>query len=121
MSDEQLDTPITAVELQDLAACFDNTYSYVGQFDLLEFQETDIKSRTDHQGTQAGMVYLLQCWRNKDPNEATFRKLLCILLSMKPIKGAVAIEVCKHLDKKREYCCSCTKWLCLYVREWVRN
>ncbi len=103
VKDEQLDTVITDVELQDLAAYFEDTDSYVGWFDLLTAEISDVKSTTNKSGTQAGMTLLLQSWKNRNPSKATLRALLLILLSMNPVKGALALDICNHLLQKREF------------------
>ncbi len=103
VTDEQLDTVITDVELQDIAAYFDNTDNYVGRFNLLTAEISDVKSTTNKSGTQAGMTLLLHSWKKRSPNEATLRALLHILLSMFPVKGALALDICKHLLQKREF------------------
>ena len=95
VTDEQLDSRVEEADLPDLAACFDNTDDYVEKLGLTPGQQSDVKTA---RGTQAGMKIVLQCWRRRNPIDATFRALLLILLSL--LKGDVAVQVCKYLSKK---------------------
>ena len=100
VSDEQLDTAVEEADLPELAACFDNTEDYVEKLQLSPGQQTDVRTQTFVNGTQAGMKVALKYWRNRNPVEATFRALLLILLSL--LKGNVTVRVCQYLLDKRE-------------------
>ena len=100
LTDEQLDTAAEEADLPELAACFDNTKDYVEKLQLSPGQQSDVKTQTFINGTQAGMKVALKYWRNRNPVEATFRALLLILLSL--LKGDVAVRVCKYLSDKCE-------------------
>ena len=98
VTDEQLDTAVEEADLPELAACFDNTEDYVEKLQLSPGQQTDVRTQTFMNGTQAGMKVALKYWRNRNPVEATFRALLLILLSL--LKGDVAVRVCIYLSDK---------------------
>ena len=100
VTDEQLDTAVEEADLPELAACFDNTEDYVEKLQLSPGQQTDVRTQTFMNSTQAGMKVALKHWRNRNPVEATFRALLLILLSL--FKGDVAVQVCKYLSDKCE-------------------
>ena len=105
VTDEQLDTAVEEADLPELAACFDNTEDYVEKLQLSPGQQTDVRTHTFMNGTQAGMKAALKYWRNRNPVEATFRALLLILLSL--LKGDVAVRVCKYLSHKCEQSTKC--------------
>ena len=100
ITDEWLDQRLEEADLPEVAACFDNTEDYVEKLGLTPGQQTDVRTQTLLNSTQAGMKEALKYWRNRNPLEATFRALLLILLSL--LKGDVAVRVCKYLSDKCE-------------------
>ena len=100
VTDEQLVTAVEEADLPELAACFDNTEDYVEKLQLSPGQQTDVRTQTLMNSTQAGMKVALKCWRNRNTVKATFGALLLILLSL--LKGDVAVRVCKYLIDKGE-------------------
>ena len=103
VTDEQLDSMVTEMDIPELAACFDNTDDYLEMLELSPGQQTDVsevKAKTTLNRTQAGMKLALKYWMIKRSLEATFRALLLIILSL--FKGDVAIAVCNYLSRKGE-------------------
>ena len=104
ITEEQLKTQVGEADLPELAACFDNTEDYVEKLELSPGQQTDVRTQTYVNGTQAGMKLALKLWRSKYSLFATFRAILVIVLSLH--KGDIAMQVCKYLSDKYSKCIS---------------
>ena len=102
VTDDQLDLRVEEADLPEVAAYFDNTNDYVDKLGLTAGEQTDVRTQSFVNGTQAGMKVALKHWRNSNPINSTFRALLLILLSL--LKGDIAVRVCKYLSDKGDNC-----------------
>ena len=83
---------------QSLQLASTTLQDYVEKLGLSSGQQTDVKTQTYLNSTQAGMKVALKYWRNINALEATFKAILLILLSL--LKGDIAVQVCKYLKNK---------------------
>ena len=94
MNDTQLQREIQDTDLLALAEKFDNPSLYFEQLGLTRAEQADVK-RLAGSDIQEAMCKALGIWRRMNPLEATFRKLLTIVLGQR--RGDIALEICKYL------------------------
>ena len=98
MSDYQLDTEISELDLYNLAGCFDHYKDYLDTLGLIPAEQSDV--RTSHflqESTQSGMREALRLWRQHNPSAATFRALLDIVQSLG--KSQVAQNILDYIKE----------------------
>ena len=103
ITEKQMDTPVEEDDLPWIAQLLDNTDEYVEPLGLTSGEQNDVQdivARASTNQTQRGVKLTLKYWQNKNPKEATYRKLLNILLKLK--KGSIAIKLCKYMASKCE-------------------
>ena len=99
ISQDQLQEEIIESDLPSLAKFFDNPGYYVVQFGLSRSEQADVK-KLAVSNTEDAMHKALQFWQRVNPLEATFNKLLTIVLSGR--RGDIALEICKYLTEDRQ-------------------
>ena len=97
MTNNQLDREITEYDLHSLAGCFDNYNNYLTKLGLTKAEQIDVR-RVEflERSHQSAMREALRLWRKPDPNAATFRALLGIVLRLG--KQQVAQDICKYIN-----------------------
>ena len=98
VSDAQLDTEIIEHDLHDLGRCFDEVETYLYKLKLTAGQQTDVKDLAFRCNTAVAMAEALKLWRQPNPFDTTFRKLLDVLLDLG--RGDVAKKVCLYVKIK---------------------
>ncbi len=91
---EQLDCEVNASDFPVLATYFNNIELYVDVMGLSASEQADVRRLVQEIGTQAAMITCLNCWRNHNPVNATYRVLLSILSKLHEMQ--IAKEVCQY-------------------------
>ena len=97
VSDGQLDTMIPTDTIHIFAGCFDNYNNYTDILKLTDAEQTDVKRMSDQNGSQSAMRETLKIWRGHNPETATYREILKIV--MKFGKQQVARVICKYIKE----------------------
>ena len=94
MNDAQLDSEVIEQDLYNLAGCFDNYSDYLDKLGLTPAEKSDVR-REEHleNSCQSAIREALRLWRKPQPDLATFRALLNIVLSMSN-KRKIAEDIC---------------------------
>ena len=96
ISDAQLDTEIPERDLHILAGCFDNFDDYMDKLELIPPERTDVRRIESKQNScQSAIREMLRFWRTSNPDAATFRSLLHVVISLR--KHKVAEDICKFI------------------------
>ena len=98
MTCAQLHKEIEDSDLISLAQLFDNPSLCIDQFGLTRAEQADIKKLAGD--VQEAMCKCLGLWRQINPLEATFGKLITIVLSRR--RGDIALEICKYISSSLE-------------------
>ena len=96
MTSAQLQQEIQEPDLLPLAEEFDDPSLYFDQLGLTPSKQADVKKLAGSD-IQGAMSKALSLWRQTNPLEATFEKLLAIVLSRR--RGDIALEICKYLNE----------------------
>ena len=96
MNDTQMQQEIQDSDLLVLAEKFDNPSLYIDQLGLTRAEQADVKKLAGSD-IQEAMYKALGIWRRMNPLEATFGKLITIVLGRR--RGDIALEICKYLNE----------------------
>ena len=107
VTDSQLDTEIEETDLLSLAAYFNNIETFPVLLGLSPAEQQDVKYALVLNDMQTAMFLALRLWRKANPDAATYRALVEIVLRMGVNGTAIAEEVCKFLILKCEHCNVC--------------
>ncbi len=89
-----LNNEIVTTEFPILACYFDNVKMYSLTLGLTPAQQADVRQIKVLDDTQTAMMECLSLWKRRDPEAATYRTLLKLLVRMR--KYEIASEVYKH-------------------------
>ena len=93
----QLKLEIQECDILSLVRLFDDPWLYIEQLGLNPPEQADVKQLATG-NTQEAMRKALSIWRKLNPLQATFRKLLRIVLGQR--RGDIALEICKYLEER---------------------
>ena len=94
----QLEQEIQESDLLSLAEKFTDPSLYFDQLGLTPSKQADV-NKLAMSDIQGAMSKALSLWRQMNPLEATFGKLIAIVLSRR--RGDIALEICKYLNESR--------------------
>ena len=103
VTDSQLDSEIEEADMILLAKHFDNAETLSVQLRLNPSQRKDVKNVAFLDDTQIAVDKALRLWRKPNPDAATYRALVEIVLRMGVNGMAIAEEVCKFSVLKGEH------------------
>ena len=92
VTDAQLDTEIEDIQLYMLAAHFDDYSTYPLVLGLNASEQQDVRTAAVLHNTQTAMFEALRLWKKLNPDGATFRALVEIVLGMG--KQDLALHIC---------------------------
>ncbi len=101
VTDSQLDTEIEETDMIVLADLFDIVDIYSEQLGLSPAEQIDVRIAQFVNGTKVAMDKALKLWRQHNPNAATYRALVEMLLRMVNID--VATKVCEFLARNSKF------------------
>ncbi len=97
ISDGQLDTMIPTDTIHIFAGCFDEYNNYKDILELTNLEQGELKQVKVLEGSQSAMRETLKIWRGHNPETATHREILKIV--MKLGKQQVARNICKYIKE----------------------
>ena len=98
MTHAQLQKELEESDLIFLAKLFDDPSLYFDQFSLNRAEQANIKKSADKGDIQEAMRNCLHLWRRMNPLEATFGKLLKIVLCHR--RGDIVLEICEYISSQ---------------------
>ena len=92
LSPSQVDCQIQQVDIPCFTAYFDNVDFYVDLMELTTGKQTDVEGAKTN---QLAVIKCLKIWKGKNPEQATFKTLLEMLVKLR--KEEIADQICQYL------------------------